>query len=109
MLKDLYEKLGVHAETFSRRRNAGLFSMNEPWSEKQRTLVTSWMKKTYDQFTQRIVSMRGSKIEDIDKVARGRIFLARQAKSLGLVDEIEGIAGCDCVCRGQGKHGGGGI
>jgi ClpP class serine protease len=34
---------------------------------------------------------RKEKIKDIDKVARGRIFLAPQAKELGLVDEIGGL------------------
>jgi protease IV len=91
VLKDLFDKLGVHAETFSKGKNAGLFSMSEPWSDRQRQMVTSWMKQTYVQFTQRVMKMRGDKIKDIDKVARGRIFLARQAKALGMVDEIGGL------------------
>jgi protease-4 len=91
VMKDLYEKLGVHAETFSRGKNAGLFTNNEPWTDSQRKMVTAWMRQTYDQFTRRIMKMRGDKIADIDKVARGRIFLAPQAKKLGLVDEIGGI------------------
>ncbi len=91
VLKDLFEKLGLHTETFSRGRNAGLFSQNEPWTDRQRTMVTTWMKQTYDQFTQRVMSTREGKIKDIDAVARGRIFLARQAKELGMVDEIGGI------------------
>jgi protease-4 len=91
VLKDLFEKLGLHTETFSRGRNAGLFSQNEPWTDRQRTMVTSWMKETYDQFTQRVMTTRQGKIKDIDAVARGRIFLARQAKELGMVDEIGGI------------------
>jgi len=91
VLKDLYEKLGVHAETFSKGANAGLFSMNEPWTDRQRTMVTTWMKQTYEQFTQRVMRTRGGKIRDIDKVARGRIFLASQAKDLGMVDEIGGV------------------
>ena len=91
VLKDLFEKFGVHSETFSKGKNAGLFSMSEPWTDRQRQMVTNWMKQTYVQFTQRILKTRGDKIKDIDKVARGRIFLAKQAKSLGLVDEIGGI------------------
>ena len=54
--------------------------MSEPWTDHQRQMVTCWMKQTYVQFTQRIMKMRGDKIKDIDKVARGRIFLASQAK-----------------------------
>jgi ClpP class serine protease len=48
------------------------------------------MQQTYDQFTQRVMTMRQDKIRDIDKVARGRIFLAGQARELGLIDELGG-------------------
>ncbi|HYO09874.1 MAG TPA: signal peptide peptidase SppA, partial [Tepidisphaeraceae bacterium] len=89
--KDLYAKLGLSTETFSRGRNADLFSSSHPWTDRQRKLVTGWMKQTYDQFTQRILSTRGGKIKHIDDVARGRIFSARQAKDLGLIDEIGGL------------------
>lgn len=91
VLKDLYDKLGVNTETFAKGKNAGLFSMDRPWTDRQRQMVTSWMKQTYDQFTQRVMKTRATKIKDIDKVARGRIFLAGQAKELGLVDEIGGV------------------
>jgi ClpP class serine protease len=53
-------------------------------------MIRNWMQTTYDQFTQRVMSTRGEKIKDIDRVARGRIFIAKQAKELGMVDELGG-------------------
>jgi protease-4 len=91
VFKDLMDKLGVTTESFQRGRNAGLFSSSAPFDERQRRMVTNWMKGTYDQFTQRVMTTRKGKIKDIDQVARGRIFIARQAKELGMVDEIGGI------------------
>jgi protease-4 len=91
VMKGLYDKLGLSTDTFTKGRNAGLFSSNQPFDERQRRLVTNWMKNTYDQFTQRVMTTRTGKIKDIDQVARGRIFLARQAKELGMVDEIGGV------------------
>jgi protease-4 len=91
VMKDLYEKLGINTETFAKGRNAGLFSSAAPWDDRQRVMVTTWMKSTYDQFTGRVMTTRTGKIKDIDLVARGRIFTARQAKELGMVDEIGGI------------------
>ncbi len=85
------ETLGLHTETFARGRNAGLFSSSEPWSDQQRRMVTNWMKQTYDQFTDRVMSQRKGKIKAIDDVARGRVFVARQALDLGMVDELGGI------------------
>src|SRR5688572_30707871 len=91
VLKDLFDKLGLTTEPFVRGKNADLFSSNVPWNERQRRMLTNWMKQTYDQFTARVMETRGDRIKDIDKVARGRIFLAADAKALGMVDEIGGI------------------
>jgi protease-4 len=91
VFKDLFDKVGLHTETFSRGKNAGLFSSNQPFTDQQRRLVTNWMTRTYEQFTERVMSQRGKKIKDIDEVAHGRIFLAKQARGLGMVDELGGI------------------
>ncbi len=89
--KDLYTMLGLNAEEFLRGRNADLFSSNAEWTDRQRRQVTNWMHDTYDQFTQRVMTTRQGKIKDIDAVARGRIFSAKQARDLGMVDQIGGI------------------
>ena len=91
VLTGLYEKLGLSTATFSRGQNADLFSSTVPFSDRQKRMVKTWMKNTYDQFTDRVTSTRGDKIKDIDKVARGRIFLAADAKELGMVDQIGGL------------------
>lgn len=91
VLKDLFDKVGLRTETFARGSNAGLFSSNEPFSDTQKRLVTAWMQRTYDQFTERVMTTRKGKIKDIDDVAHGRIFLAKQAKQLGMVDELGGL------------------
>jgi protease-4 len=88
---DLMSKLGINTETFARGRNANLFSSTQPFTERQRKMVTSWMKQTYEQFTQRVLTTRKDKIAHIDDVARGRIFSAKQGKDVGLVDEIGGL------------------
>ena len=91
VMKGLYDKLGLTTESFTKGRNADLFSSSKPFDDRQRRLVTNWMKNTYEQFTQRVMTTRSGKIKDIDQVARGRIFLAKQAKELGMVDEIGGV------------------
>jgi protease-4 len=91
VFKGVYEWAGINAEAFSKGKNAGLFSSSEPWDDRQKLMVTKWMEGTYKQFTERVMKTRGGKIKDIDKVARGRIFVAKDAKALGMVDEIGGI------------------
>lgn len=91
VIRELYDKLGLTTEAFTRGRNADLFSSSTQFSDRQRRMVTNWMKQTYDQFTTRVMTTRAGKIRDIDLVARGRIFIAAQAKDLGMVDEIGGV------------------
>jgi protease-4 len=91
VMTDLYDKLGITTMTFQRGQNAGLFSSTTRFDDRQKRMVRTWMKNTYDQFTDRIKETRGKKIKDIDEVARGRIFLAEDAKDLGMVDELGGL------------------
>ncbi len=91
VMKDLFAKIGLATESFNKGRNADLFSSNAKWNERQRRLVRNWMQTTYDQFTRRIMTTRADKIRDIDQVARGRVFIAKQAKELGMVDALGGM------------------
>lgn len=91
VLEGLYEKLGLSTATFSRGANADIYSSTEPWSDEQRELIRKWMTSTYELFTERVMESRGRKITDIDAVARGRIFLARDARKLGMIDRLGGI------------------
>ncbi len=91
VLSGLYDKLGLTTASYSRGQNAHLFSDTAPWTNRQRRLVRNWMRSTYEQFTDRVMSTREGKIRDVDAVARGRIFLAKDALPLGMVDELGGI------------------
>lgn len=91
VMKDLFDKIGLRTETFTRGTNADLFSMTSSFNDQQRRLITNWMTQTYEQFTERVMTTRKDKIKDIDEVAHGRIFLAKQARQLGMVDELGGL------------------
>src|SRR5206468_6814669 len=47
VMKDLFDKIGLTTENFSRGANAGLFSSNQPFDDRQRKMLTKWMKETY--------------------------------------------------------------
>jgi len=100
--KDLLDKLGIRQQAFTRGANADLFSSDHPFTDAQRKIVTDMMKDTYDLFTARVLAMRGKQIRDIDKVARGRIFIASQALKLGLVDELGGLQAAIAHAASQG-------
>jgi protease-4 len=91
VLGGLFEKVGLTTAEFAQGANANLFSTSKPWTESQRAMIRRSMENVYKQFTDRIMSTRAGKIQDIDQVARGRIFTARRALELGMIDQLGGI------------------
>jgi len=75
--------------------------MDKEWNDRQRRMVTNWMKATYEQFTERVMTHARTD-QGHRSGRRGRIFIAKQALELGLVDEIGGSA----PHRPRGKEGG---
>ena len=99
VFKDLSTSSASPPRPSASGRNADLFSSTKPFDERQRRHGHQLDEETYEQFTERVMTTRKGKIKDIDQVARGRIFLAKQAKELGMVDEIGGRAGRDRLRR----------
>ncbi len=49
------------------------------------------MQSTYELFVKRVADGRASTPKDIDAIAQGRVWTGRQARELGLVDELGGL------------------
>ncbi len=99
--KGLYDKLGLTTDGFYRGRNADMFSSDSEFTDRQRRMVRDWMTATYDQFTERVMTTRAGKIKNIADVAQGRVFVAGQAKDLGMIDEIGGLDAALTYAAGQ--------
>ena len=89
-LTGLMKKIGISTFAVTRGRNAGL-SLLRPWTEAERAVVRKHAERVYATFTARVARRRGKKIRDVDAVAQGRIFTARQAVKNGLVDRVGGF------------------
>ena len=49
------------------------------------------MQATYDAFVEKAAAGRNTTPERIDAIAQGRVWTGKQAKELGLVDELGGL------------------
>ncbi len=87
-MKGLYDKLGVTIDTISRGKNSGVFSGTHKFTEGERKAIVSMMEDTYDQFTSKAAQGREMPVEQLKKLAGGRVYTGRQAKANGLVDEV---------------------
>jgi protease-4 len=85
------EKLGASVESVSEGRFAEMDSPARPYSKEERARIEEQMQAFYDQFIEKVAQARKSTPEKIDAVAQGRVWTGRQAKGLGLVDELGGL------------------
>jgi protease-4 len=84
-------KLGISAETVKSGRNADMYSPLTPFSPEQRTKVDQYMQAFYDQFVEKVAESRHLTPERVDAMAQGRVWTGRQARELGLVDQLGGL------------------
>jgi protease-4 len=85
------DKLGVNIETVKEGQYADIFSPVRPFTPDERKKLGDLMQATYDTFVEKAAAGRNTTPERIDAVAQGRVWTGRQAKELGLVDELGGL------------------
>ncbi len=88
VLGGLMDKLGVTTDTIAVGKNGTILSVMTPFSETEKAAMQRLMDETYKQFVGKAAEGRKKSFDDIDKLAGGRVYTGRQAKKLGLVDEL---------------------
>lgn len=90
-MKGLYNKVGLKKEIIALGKNATLYSDYGGFSDTERERVEKMMKTVYEDFVSKAAVGRKKTFEEIDEIAQGRIWTGKQAKELGLVDELGGL------------------
>jgi protease-4 len=96
-------KAGVNVEGVQEGKYAGIYSPVRPFSPEERKRVEESMQATYDTFVEKAASGRNTTPERIDTVAQGRVWTGRQAKQLGLVDELGGLERALALAKQRAK------
>lgn len=85
------EILGFSHDALSRGANAGLWRDPTPFSPEDRAEVAAQMDQVYRAFLSHVAEGREMTVEEVDRIARGRIWLGSDALRVGLVDELGGL------------------
>ena len=88
-LTGLFTKLGIKSETIHAGRNKNMFNINEPVTSEQKAIMQSIADECYDQFTGIVAMNRNIPLNEVRKLADGRIYTANQALKNGLIDSID--------------------
>ncbi len=90
-ISGLYGLLGMSTDQLTTSDNATFLSETQNFSPAQREVVMKFMREIYNNFTQGVADGRKMKVDDVNKIGRGRVWTGVQGKGNGLVDEIGGF------------------
>ena len=97
------KKLGVNMEGVSQGKFADMYSPVRPFSPEERARMMENMQATYDTFVEKAAQGRNTTPERIDAIGQGRVWTGRQAKEIGLVDELGGLDRAVALAKQRAK------
>ena len=90
-IEELMKKIGISSSVIKSGKFKDIGSPTRKMSPEEISLIQGIVDDIYDQFVQVIAQNRNIPLQDILQLADGRIFTGRQAKQLGLVDDLGGF------------------
>jgi len=85
------EKIGIHSDGVTTAPLAGAFDPTRPLDPEAGEIIQSVIDHGYAQFIGKVSKARGKPVEEIDGIARGRVWSGAQAHERGLVDQLGGL------------------
>src|SRR5699024_8754435 len=87
----LAEKYGVSFNTIKSGKHKDIMSPSREMTKEEKAILQSMIDEMYDDFIEVIVDGRGMSDKEVRKLADGRIYTGKQAKEVGLVDEVGSV------------------
>lgn len=86
--QELFKKIGVQQEKIKSGPHKDIMSPDRPMTPEERTIIQTMVDDMYNQFVEIVAQGRKLEMDKVRKLADGRIYTGKQAKELGLVDEL---------------------
>lgn len=91
-LDGFFEKtIGINTEVYRTGPHADLLSGTRDMTAEEMEFAEQRVNEQYRKFLNVVAEGRNMSVDDVEKAAEGRVWTGRQAKELGLVDELGGI------------------
>jgi protease-4 len=92
VIADLLKKVGVSTDSAQIGANAAMFSPTAEFSERAHNRFEAFLDETYKGFKDHVATGRHMTQEEVEAVAKGRVWSGEDARARGLVDELGGSA-----------------
>lgn len=87
-IEGLMNKIGIKTEVIKSGRHKDIASAFRTMGKEEREILQGVMDNVHEQFIKAVAEGRKIKIDEVRKIADGRIFTGEQAKTQGLVDDL---------------------
>lgn len=87
-IKELTDKIGIKDVSIASGENKQMLHPMRDLTDEQRSMLKASVDSLNRRFVQIVAEGRGMSEDEVRKIADGRVFLADEALSLGLVDDI---------------------
>src|SRR5271154_3678357 len=85
------EKLGIKVDGVGTSARAGDMRVDRTLSPERRQILQVSVDHAYAEFLRRVGDGRKKSVEDVDKIAQGRVWAGVDAQRIGLVDHLGGL------------------
>jgi protease-4 len=92
VLTGLWDQVEVNFDGVQAGDNADFWSPNSDFSEAQWQRLQGFLDQTYGDFKDKVAQGRGLSAEEVEKAAQGKIWTGADARDVGLVDQLGGLA-----------------
>jgi protease-4 len=87
-IEGLLNKLGIKTEVVKTGKHKDIASIFRGIKKEQREILQGVLDNIHGQFIKAVAEGRNMRIEDVKKIADGRVFTGEQALKAGLIDEL---------------------
>jgi len=101
VVRDLMERLGLTTGTVSHGARSLMYSPRQGFSDDERGQLDATLDAIYSDFVAKVAQGRRRSVDEIEAIARGRVWTGTDAQRIGLVDELGGIRDALRIARSR--------
>lgn len=90
-IQELANENGITWDEVATGELAGLNTISRPKTEGELAVLQGTVDQIYNKFIDRVAENRDLSVEEVQEIAQGRVWSGKQAKEIGLVDELGGL------------------
>ena len=101
VVADLLERVGLTTGSIAHGDRSLMYSARRGFSDDERSRLAASIDAIYADFVAKVADGRRRSVEEIEALARGRVWTGRDALANGLVDELGGLRDAVRIARSR--------